>query len=112
MKRMTDADYGDRNITGRMIKKRREEMGMKQRELLRLLQVRGLDFSFAQVVAIERQQRFVCDYELQAIADILKVNVDYFFPDGTVKTSPPVYTPAETDEEEACREIIELLFNN
>ena len=57
--------------------KRPEEQGMKQKELLAQLQVRGVDLSASGLSKLEGQVRYVTDFELLALADILSVSVQW-----------------------------------
>ena len=50
--------------------------GMKQKELLAQLQVRGVDMNASGLSKLEGQVRYVTDIELVALADILEVSVD------------------------------------
>ena len=53
----------------------RKSQGMKQKELLAQLQVRGVDLNASGLSKLEGQIRFVTDIELLALADILNVSV-------------------------------------
>ncbi len=50
---------------------------MKQVELLAKLQTSGVDMSVPALSLLEGQKRPVTDIELNALADILKVSVDW-----------------------------------
>lgn len=52
-------------------------LGMKQVELLAKLQTNGVDMSVPALSLLEGQKRPVTDIELNALADILKVSVDW-----------------------------------
>ena len=52
-------------------------LGMKQNELLAKLQTAGIDMSTPALSLLEGQKRPVSDIELNALADILKVSVDW-----------------------------------
>jgi aspartyl-tRNA(Asn)/glutamyl-tRNA(Gln) amidotransferase subunit B len=54
-----------------------EAKGMKQVELLAKLQLAGVDLSVPALSLLEGQKRPVSDIELNAIADILGVSVDW-----------------------------------
>lgn len=68
---------GDRNLIGARVTQARTEQGMKQVELLAKLQLAGVDMSVPALSLLEGQKRPVSDIELNAIADILNVSVDW-----------------------------------
>ena len=68
-------DLGDRNIIGKRVTEARQ--GMKQVELLTKLQLAGIDISVPALSLLEGQKRPVSDIELNALADILNVSVDW-----------------------------------
>ncbi|WP_457789611.1 helix-turn-helix domain-containing protein [Anaeromassilibacillus sp. SJQ-5] len=70
-------NYGDRNVVGRRVTEARIAMGLTQNELMARLQIRGIDISASSVSLLEGQRRPVFDYELAALADILKVDVNW-----------------------------------
>ena len=54
----------------------RKERGMKQRTLVEMLQLRGVDMNPSSLSKLEGQQRIATDIELKAIADALGVTAD------------------------------------
>jgi len=68
---------GDRNMIGARVTNARENLGIKQVELLTKLQAAGIDISIPALSLLEGQKRPVTDLELNALADILKVSVDW-----------------------------------
>lgn len=66
---------GDKNLVGARIEAARRTRGMKQKELLAQLQVRGVDLNASALSKLEGQQRIVTDIELLAFAEILDVDV-------------------------------------
>lgn len=66
---------GDKNLIGARIEAARRSRGMKQKELLAQLQVRGVDLNASALSKLEGQLRIVTDVELLAFAEILDVNV-------------------------------------
>ena len=68
---------GDRNIIGARVTEARKAQGMKQVALLRKLQLAGIDISSPALSLLEGQKRPVSDIELNAIATILNVSVDW-----------------------------------
>ena len=68
---------GDRNVIGTRVTQARLAQGMKQVELLAKLQLAGIDMSIPALSLLEGQKSPVSDIELCALADILKVSVDW-----------------------------------
>ena len=68
---------GDKNLIGARVELARKNQGMKQKELLAQLQVRGVDLNASGLSKLEGQLRFVTDFELLALAEILSVSVDW-----------------------------------
>ncbi len=68
---------GDRNLIGKRVTEARMALGMKQVELLAKLQLTGVDMSVPALSLLEGQKRPVSDIELNALADILEVSVDW-----------------------------------
>ncbi len=75
--RLRKQPLGDRNLVGARVEDTRKKKGMKQKELLAQLQVRGVDMNASGLSKLEGQVRYVTDLELVALADILEVSVDY-----------------------------------
>lgn len=65
------------NIVGKKIETRRKSIGMKQKDLLAQIQIRGIEMNASGLSKIEGQIRHVSDYELLAFADILGVSVNW-----------------------------------
>ena len=70
-------ELGDRNLIGARVTKARQDKGMKQVELLAKLQLAGVDMSVPALSLLEGQKRPVSDIDLNALADILDVSVDW-----------------------------------
>lgn len=68
---------GDRNLIGARVTAARKAQDMKQVELLAKLQLAGVDMSVPALSLLEGQKRPVSDIELNALADILNVSVDW-----------------------------------
>ena len=68
---------GNRNIVGARVTEARLALGMKRVELLAKLQLAGVDMSIPALSLLEGQKRPVSDIELNALADILHVSVDW-----------------------------------
>ena len=70
-------ELGNRNIIGKRVTEARQNLGMKQIELLKKLQLAGIDLSVPALSLLEGQKRPVSDIELNALADVLNVSVDW-----------------------------------
>lgn len=68
---------GDRNMIGARVTQARKKRNMKQSELLAKLQLAGIDMSAPALSLLEGQKRPVSDIELNALADILQVSVNW-----------------------------------
>ena len=75
--RVRKQELGDRNIAGGRVEARRKAIGMKQKDLLTQLQVRGVDLNASGLSKLEGQIRSINDYELLALADVLGVSVNW-----------------------------------
>lgn len=64
---------GRNNLCGKVIEKRRKEMGKSQRQLADLLQIAGLDIDKNAIQRIEAGKRFVTDIELTFISQVLNL---------------------------------------
>lgn len=73
--RLRKKPLGDKNLVGERVELSRRSQGMKQKELLAQLQVRGVDMNASGLSKLEGQIRYVSDYELLAFAEILNVSV-------------------------------------
>lgn len=70
-------ELGSRNMSGARVTQARLAKGMKQNELLAKLQTIGIEISTPALSLLEGQKRPVTDFELNALADILDVSVDW-----------------------------------
>src|SRR5678815_1986970 len=86
MKKTTEAP--ERNIIGRRIRdaRRKRKPPMSQDVLSSKLAARGITMDQSALSRIEKQQRYLMDYEIQALARCLKVSVAWLFGE----TSEPV----------------------
>ena len=75
--RIRKQPLGDRNICGERVEARRREIGMKQKDLLTQLQIRGIDLNASGLSKLEGQLRSVNDTELIALSEVLNVTVDW-----------------------------------
>lgn len=74
--RLRKQALGTRNMVGARVELACKQKGMKQKELLAQLQVRGVVNASA-LSKLEGQVPCVMDNELTALADILEVSVDW-----------------------------------
>ncbi len=75
--RLRKQSLGSRNLVGERVEALRKKKGMKQKDLLAQLQVRGVDMNASALSKLEGQIRYVTDFELIALSDILEVSVNY-----------------------------------
>jgi transcriptional regulator with XRE-family HTH domain len=68
---------GNRNIVGARVTEARKKLGIKQTELLGKLQLENIEISAPALSLLEGQKRPVLDFELNALADILGVSVNW-----------------------------------
>ncbi len=67
-------ELGERNIIGAKVEQRRRVLGMKQKDLLTQLQIKGIDMNASALSKLEGQIRIVSDIELKAISEILGIS--------------------------------------
>lgn len=65
-----------KNIIGEKIRSLRMQHGMTQKALAEQLQLAGYEFSDLTILRIENGTRFVPDYELKALAQVLRVTYE------------------------------------
>lgn len=68
---------GTRNLVGARVTEARRKQGLTLKELMARMQTAGVDISYPALSLLEGQKRPVNDYELNALADILHVSVDW-----------------------------------
>ena len=69
-------DYnGKSNIVGQRILKLRKEQNLSQEELAAKMHLNNIEISQKVISRIEKQERFVTDYELLAFSNVLGVNI-------------------------------------
>ena len=74
--RKREQEIGTRNLIGKKVETLRRKAGMRQKELLAQLQVRGISINAWGISKLEGQLRTVTDYELVALADVFDLTVD------------------------------------
>jgi len=75
--RIRKQSLGDKNIVGAKVEQKRKAMGMKQKELLTQLQIKGIDLNASGLSKLEGQLRSVSDIETKALAEVLGVSVNW-----------------------------------
>lgn len=71
-------DYnGKKNICGEKVREARKKKKLSQSEFAARLQIEGVNVERDSVSRIETGTRFVADYELKIIADILNVDIEW-----------------------------------
>lgn len=68
---------GRRNICGDRIREARQRARLSQSDLCRALQLAGVTVERDVISRIENGSRFVADFEVVAVAEILDVSVDW-----------------------------------
>lgn len=77
--------HGKKNICGARIKQARQERHISQAQLAAKMQIAGITIERDSVSRIEIGTRFVADYELMALSQILDVSVEWLL--GTDRSS-------------------------
>ena len=65
---------GKKNIIGKNVKKIRLEKHLTQNDLAMKLQLKGYEFDRITILRIENGQRFVPDYEIKLLCEVLEVS--------------------------------------
>ena len=68
---------GSKNICGKRVRSARKKLNLSQEELAARLQLKGIILERDSVSRIEIGTRFVADYELMVLSEILKVSLSY-----------------------------------
>lgn len=66
-----------RNIIGPRVRQLRQSQGLTQKNLAEKLQLAGFDLTDLTILRIENGTRFVADYEVKALAQVLGVSCGY-----------------------------------
>lgn len=76
---------GKANIIGAKIRESRLRQNLTQEELAIKMQLNNIEMSQKVISRIEKQERFVADYELLAFSEVLKLDLyDLLYPDRNV----------------------------
>ena len=76
---------GNCNVVGARVTKRRLSLGIKQKDLLAMIQSDGMIVSTSGLSELEGQNRIVRDFEVQILARRLRTSVEYLI-DGRNET--------------------------
>ena len=69
----------EKNVIGFNIKRLREFKGISQEQLTARLHVQGIDIDQPMISRIEKQTRYLLDFEIISIAKALSVNIEELF---------------------------------
>ncbi len=72
-------DYEARNVVGEKVKKYREERKLSQKDLSERLETHAIYICRGSISRIESHERTVTDFELRAMAQILRVPIEELF---------------------------------
>ena len=72
---------GSKNVIGPRIRVLRKEKKYTQKSLAEQMQLRGVEIDALAILRIEKGLRFVTDYEVRALADILQVQMEMLYPE-------------------------------
>ncbi len=67
---------GDKNLIGAKITILRKEKGIKQKDLLAMLQIRGIDINPSSLSKLEGPTKPVTDIELKALSELFNISAD------------------------------------
>ena len=67
---------GSKNIIGNNLKKIRQEKGLTQNDIALMLQLAGYEFDRITILRIEKGLRFVPDYEVKLLCEVLGVSYE------------------------------------
>ncbi|MBQ8341940.1 MAG: helix-turn-helix transcriptional regulator [Clostridia bacterium] len=71
--------YGEANMVGRNIERLRKERGIKQKDFIAQIQVKGCDMNPTSYSKLEGQLRSATDKEIYTIAKLLNVSLETLF---------------------------------
>ena len=68
-----------KNLIGQKVKELRKKNGWTQKKLAEKMQLEGFEMSDLTILRIEQGKRFVPDYEVVALSEVLGVSLDELF---------------------------------
>ena len=77
MSKPRKAPLGTRNIVGAKVAQVRKAKNMKQKELVAILQSKGMDICDTSMSRLEGQNRLVQDFEVPILAEALGVTIEW-----------------------------------
>lgn len=77
MSKPRKAPLGTRNIVGAKVERIRKEKHIKQKDLVAMLQSKGMDICDTSMSRLEGQNRLVQDFEIPILAEALGVTVEW-----------------------------------
>jgi len=80
---------GTRNIVGAKVERVRRMKGLKQHELMAMLQSEGMEVSESGISRLEGCRRAVQDYELPMLCTVLNVSVEWLLGMEGIDNSKP-----------------------
>ncbi len=75
-------EYGNANMVGKTIEQLRKKKGIKQKDFISQMQVRGCDINPTSYSKLEGQVRSATDKEIFVISKILDVPMEILFDDS------------------------------
>jgi len=72
-------EYGDANMVGKNIERLRKTRGIKQKDFIAQMQIRGCDINPTSYSKLEGQVRSATDREIFVVAKILNVPMEKLF---------------------------------
>ena len=70
---------GRKNVVGNRVREYRKKAKLTQKQLAAKIQLLGYEFDRLTILRIESGDRFVADYEVQALAEGLEVNIQALY---------------------------------
>ncbi len=77
-------DYEAQNVVGKKVKKFREERKLSQKDFSEKLETKAIYICRGSISRIESHERTVTDFELRAMAQILRVPIEELFEEMSV----------------------------
>ena len=69
-------EYGSCNMVGKNIERLRKKKGIKQKDFVAKMQAMGCDINPTSYSKLEGQLRYVTDFELKALSEVLGMTVN------------------------------------
>lgn len=85
---------GSRNIVGAKVERVRKAKRMKQKELVAILQSKGMDICDTSMSRLEGQNRLVQDFEVPILAEALGVTVSWLLDEASEEAEEGARRPS------------------